>query len=979
MALIDGLLKRFKSMVNPGQPLGSTQVYTGQYSDTGQAITPTVALTCTTVNACVQAIATELAKLPWSVMSIANNGRVIARDHPVHRLLSRDANPDMSALMWRELMITSAALTGNGYSHIERDVAGRPVALHYLRPDLMNVIRLGTGEIAYIYSGSEGRAVFSSYDIFHLQWLSVDGLLGYSPISLARQSIGLAIAQETFGASYFKNASRPSGALVADKELSDEALQRIRESWEARMKGVAAAGSVAVLEGGLKWQPISLSPDDSQWLQSREFQRDEICSIFRVPPSVIGMGQNASYASGEQQNRAFVSGCLSSWSARLAAEAQRKLLRAEEAADFCTEISFDVLLKSDVMTRYQTFSIARQFGFLSVNEIRAEIGRGSIGEEGDTYLQPTNMVPASTPFGGTQLTPPGTEEPAMTGIEPNPDAVPDEPIARWLWRIFEEEIRNCGTGAGGFASGNDCAKGGGGGASDRPSARTLAEFIADPKNADGFTTDPYVKNQPDSGIMVSELPQHELKISRDMLVSGDGAKAIDAWLDKAWSDIEGRDDRFIGGWYNAGEGVFYLDVATRFENGQDERALEAARDAKQLAVFNLATMKATWVKYPNGDARKPDGWDTKYADAIGGMDDDARQETESSGSNKVRSSTRRKTHGTGSISGSSLHLASGDRQGEGARNAQGVVREDRRRAQGEEGLTERDCGTGAGGFQPGNSCAKGGDGGSDEPVAVTADTMKGYAEKVDGGATADPELDGALVPKDPETIAKEHERQKQEVADRIGVPSDWSPNISNSAKTRDELAADAESVGEEFKSMLRSIADETETVPNFGPGDAFAVKTRESLSRKVEAKLAGNSGKTEEQVVSQICDSVRGTLIADSPEQLGDALRQFKSKIEADGGKMRVGNIFSEGRPDGYSAVHTEVELKTSTGRSVLAEVQFHLKSVHDGSTKSAKEQAHKLYEKARTGKGGAKALHAMQLIFATAVAVAVGTIGGVK
>lgn len=412
------LTKRFKSSVNAGAPLGSVQVFTGTFSDTGQNITPQVALTCTTVHSCVQAIATNIAKLPWSVMSHSAGGRVIAKDHPLHFLLSREPNPECSAMVWRELMLMSAALTGNGYSLIQRE-AGRPVGLHYLRPDLMQVQRLPSGEIAYNYSGATGHStVYSSYDVFHLMGLSSDGILGYSPISLARQAVGLALASEAFGAAYYRNASRPSGALTTDKELSPEALQRIRESWEGRMKGVGSAGNVAVFEGGLKWQAISLSPEDSQWLQSREFQREEICSIFSVPPSVIGIGQKQSYSSAEQANQQFVSGCLSSWAARLESEAARKLLRRDET-EFSTEISFDPMLKTSQIERYQTFSVARQFGWLSVNEIRAEIGRNGIGEQGDVYLQPVNMIPTSNALGGLNVAPPVVDE---------PDAMPDDPI-----------------------------------------------------------------------------------------------------------------------------------------------------------------------------------------------------------------------------------------------------------------------------------------------------------------------------------------------------------------------------------------------------------------------------------------------------------------------------------------------------------------------------------------------------------------------
>jgi HK97 family phage portal protein len=707
------LWQRFKSLVTPGQPLGYTQVYTGTMSDTGLYISPQMAMTCTTVNACVQAIATEIAKLPWNVISEEGTGRTIADEHPLHHLLRREANPDMSALAWKELMCMSAALTGNGFSLIERGADGRPTALWYLRPDLMSVIRLGNGQIAYIYSGSEGEQVFTPFDIFHLAWLSPDGVLGYSPISLARQAIGLAIAQETFGASYFRNASRPGGALVSDRELTDEALQRIRESWESRMRGMHAAGSVAILEGGLKWQPMSLSPEDSQWLQSREFQREEICAIFRVPPSVIGIGAKTSYASAEQANREWVGQCLSSWAARLEAEAQRKLLRRDEA--FTTEISFDALQKPDLMTRYQTFSIARQFGFLSVNEIRSELGMAGIGEQGDEYLKPTNMVPASNAFGGAKVSPP-TED---------PEAISGDQIARWLWQ--ELEARDCGTGAGGFQPGNTCAKGGEGSA--KPDARALIDFILDPAHNDGFTVDPYVKNQPNEGIMVG-IPGHELKLSREALSGPDAEKAIDDWIEGAWDEISQSDDIHIGGWYNASEGVFYLDLSRRFsrdgepniagEHPRAQDALEAAREARQLAVFNLETMKTTWVKYLKEDKRKPDGWDQKYKEWFDGLSPSDKVDASGMGADSVRS-TKEQSHEQRQEQGEQQAIHSAARAVEGGVEA-APARSD---AEGSEGkfnileevferrhpdqhdLTERNCGTGAGGFQTGNSCATG--------------------------------------------------------------------------------------------------------------------------------------------------------------------------------------------------------------------------------------------------------------------------------
>jgi len=435
MALTDLIKRAFKSTQPAGQPPSSgVQVYTGTVADTGQHITPIAALSCVTVNACVQAIATELAKLPWSVFSDSSDGRSVLKAHPVHHLIRHEANSEMSALSWRELMLTSACLTGNGFSYIERGPDGRPIVLYYLRSDCMEVTKLPTGEVVYIYSGgtdASGKAVFSSFDIFHLMWMSPDGLLGYSPISLARQAIGLALASEAFGASYWRNASRPSGILSTESQLSPEAIQRMRESWEQRMRGVQSAGAIAVLENGLKYQQISLSPEDSQWLEGRAFQREEICAMYRVPPSVIGVGDKQSYASAEQANREWVTNCLSSWAARLESEAQRKLIRKGE--EVSTEISFDAMLRADLMTRYRAFSIARQFGFMSVNEIRAEIGRNAIGADGDVYLQPANMVPTSNAFGGENLAPDQGSKKDLIGGDV--DAVPDEERARTLDEI----------------------------------------------------------------------------------------------------------------------------------------------------------------------------------------------------------------------------------------------------------------------------------------------------------------------------------------------------------------------------------------------------------------------------------------------------------------------------------------------------------------------------------------------------------------
>lgn len=420
MAIADWLKRSwlFKTRAPVGQPVSyGVQVYTGIFADSGEPITPLTAMQCPTVNACVQAIATELSKLPWNVISQKSGGRQVDIGHPIERLLSVEANPSMSAMTWRELMLTSACLTGNAFSLIHRGPDGRPVSLQYLRPDEVQVLKLPSTEVVYQWNGASdsGVGAIPCYNIFHLMWNSPDGLLGYSPISLARQAIGMALAAEKFGTNYYRNSAKPSGALTTEKDLSSEAIQRMRESWDTKMRGVENAGAVAVLEGGLKWQEISLSPSDSQFLESRTFQREEICSIFRVPPSVIGIGSQ-SYASAEQANREWVGNCLSTWACRLEQEANRKLLRRDESVK--TEISFDALLRADIQTRFSIYSTARQFGFMSVNEIRAELGRAGIGSEGDVFLQPTNMIDSSNGLGGKNF----------SDVSAGTDAIPDEPL-----------------------------------------------------------------------------------------------------------------------------------------------------------------------------------------------------------------------------------------------------------------------------------------------------------------------------------------------------------------------------------------------------------------------------------------------------------------------------------------------------------------------------------------------------------------------
>lgn len=376
----------------PGQPLGSTQVWLPTLSDTGQQITPGVAIAFATVYACWQLLADSVAGLPWEVYRRTPSGREVAYAHPNFRLLDLEPNPDMDSFIFRQSMMISTLSTGNAYAQIEKD-GKYGAALHFLRPDRMTVLRQG-GEIVYQYAGLDvAPRAFTASEIFHIKAIGFDGLVGLSPLAAARNAIGTALGQEGFAASFFRNGARPSGVLAMPGKLDVEGQNRLRSSWEGMYAGRSNAGRVAILEQGLKWQPLSIPADDAQFLESRQFQRVEICSMFRVPPHMIGDQTGSSYSNNEQANTEFVQHTLRSWVKRWELEAQRKLFGRDDV--HYSRMRFDDLLRGDTLARAQSYEIMKRIGSLNVNEIRAKEDLNSIGPEGEVYTMSNNEAPVA--------------------------------------------------------------------------------------------------------------------------------------------------------------------------------------------------------------------------------------------------------------------------------------------------------------------------------------------------------------------------------------------------------------------------------------------------------------------------------------------------------------------------------------------------------------------------------------------------------
>lgn len=327
-------------------------------------------------------------------------GKEKAVKHPLYKVLHDEPNPEMTSFVFRETMMTHLLLWGNAYAQIIRNGKGEVLGLYPLMPDRMKVDRDNKGQIFYEYLvsdgdlnlGKQGTVKLKQTEILHISGLGFDGLVGYSPIAMAKNAIGMAIATEEYGASFFANGATPSGILEYPGTVKDP--QAMRESWS---KGFSGSNShkVAILEEGMKYTPISISPNEAQFLETRKFQINEIARIFRVPPHMVGDLEKSSFSNIEQQSLEFVKYTLDPWVARWEQSIVRRLFTEEEKKKYSVKFNVDGLLRGDYQSRMNGYAIGRQNGFMSANDIRELENLDRIPSEdgGDLYLINGNMLP----------------------------------------------------------------------------------------------------------------------------------------------------------------------------------------------------------------------------------------------------------------------------------------------------------------------------------------------------------------------------------------------------------------------------------------------------------------------------------------------------------------------------------------------------------------------------------------------------------
>ncbi|MCD8398101.1 MAG: phage portal protein [Lachnospiraceae bacterium] len=397
----------------------SGQTFMFGVADSGERVDEKSSLQIATVYACVRLLAETVAGLPLQLYRYKGNaGKEKAADHPLYRILYRQPNPEMTSFSFREAMMTHLLLWGNCYAQIVRDGKNEILGLYPLMPQNVEIDRDEHGEIFYIYHayeddkpGETGKDYyFKREEVLHIPGMGFNGLVGFSPIGMMKNALGSAIAVEKYGSAFFRNGAQPSGVLEHPGVLKNP--ERVRESWNSTYGGASNAHRVCVLEEGMKYNPISLPPEDSQFLETRKFSVDEICRIFRVPPHLVQDLEHATFSNIEHQGIDFVQHSITPWLVRWEQGIIKDLLLEEEQEEYFPKFNVDGLLRGDYQSRMNGYATARQNGWLSTNDIRELENLDKIPESegGDLYLVNgsfTKLKDAGSAYGvNTEGTPP---------------------------------------------------------------------------------------------------------------------------------------------------------------------------------------------------------------------------------------------------------------------------------------------------------------------------------------------------------------------------------------------------------------------------------------------------------------------------------------------------------------------------------------------------------------------------------------------
>ena len=384
----------------------------GSRARSGALVTPETSLQVSAVFACVRLIAGAVATMPLDIKRrVDDRTREDASDTRLWQLMRRRPNPWQKPGQFRRMLQAHILLRGNAYCHIVRS-RGEILMLVPLQPDRVEP-KLGADmRLRFEYRRPDGGlTIFAQSEILHLFGLTLDGVKGVTPLTYARETIGLSLAMEDAGATSFRIGMRAAGVLEHPQKLSADSRKNLKDSLADYRAGGESEGGVLILEEGMKQAALQMNAEDAQWIEARKFSRSDIAMFFGVPPHMIGdTEKSTSWGSGiEQQSLGFVAYTLQDWLTTWEETITRDLIADPE---MFARFNPAGLIRGDIKTRYAAYAVGRQWGWLSVNDIRGLEDMNPI-EGGDTYLEPLNTQPLGT-------------EP--TRDDPQPDAAGQEDI-----------------------------------------------------------------------------------------------------------------------------------------------------------------------------------------------------------------------------------------------------------------------------------------------------------------------------------------------------------------------------------------------------------------------------------------------------------------------------------------------------------------------------------------------------------------------
>lgn len=420
MKIVDNLARWIKmkatTTVNPERWF--VDYFQGGDTASGIKINNTTAFQISTVFACMRAISEDIAKLPLNVYkSLSPRGKEIQYDHPVQELIHTQPNNEMPAMAWREAITCHALGWGNGYSLIDRDKLGRPIALWPLAPNkVIPKRRENTNQLYYELSHDDGsKDEIDPYYILAINGLGFDGIMGYNVIHTARESMGMTKAAERFGATFYGNGANIGGVFEHPGKLSDKAYTRLKKSLNEEQGGLDNAHKVLITEEGIKFNHMSFNPDESQFLETRQFSVAETCRWFRMPPNKVGDTTRAQgWTTLEQTNTSYVVDTLMPWITRWEAAINVRLFTPQErAAGYFVKHNVNALLRGDIKSRTLLYEVATTGQWMLPDEIRELEEMNPLPDgQGMKFLEPVVKAP-KPPIDNTQEAQATLEPPRM--------------------------------------------------------------------------------------------------------------------------------------------------------------------------------------------------------------------------------------------------------------------------------------------------------------------------------------------------------------------------------------------------------------------------------------------------------------------------------------------------------------------------------------------------------------------------------------